>query len=172
MSDPAEADLTQPIAMTDVLIPEQGRGESRRISLSCPSCNTSVSIDPARRDAEGFCPRCDYPLFWAEGQRRAPDSESDGSSLRRLPGTAGRHALAAFPCPNCTEPNPPANETCLRCGAELRPAPLPPPPPPAPEPVVAPVVEPVVVERTNWWPYIVAAVVAVALIVLMLLAFD
>lgn len=152
-------------------IPPQPSGEADRlVALSCPSCATPTTLDPSRRDADGFCPKCDFPLFWVSSEVGGFEQATDGSSLRRLPGTAGRHALAAISCPSCTEPNPPANAVCLRCGAELRPRPAPPPPPPPPPAAPEPAPEPVV--RTNWWPYVIAALVAIALIVSLLIAYG
>jgi hypothetical protein len=139
--------------------------------ITCPGCGTISHFEQLRREADEFCRVCDYPLFWARSTEFGNGhlEEATGESLRRLPGTAGRAAGASIDCPECTEPNPITNTICIRCGAELRPAPpepvveLPPPPPPEPEPEPEPV--------RNWWPIIigVAAVIVVVLLLLFVL---
>jgi hypothetical protein len=138
--------------------------------ITCPSCGTVSHYEQLRRDAEEFCRICDYPLFWARSTEfgNGLASEGSGETLRRLPGTAGRAVGASIDCPACTEPNPFANSICIRCGAELRPAPPepevvlpPPPPPPEPEPEPEPV--------RNWWPIIIGVAVLVGIVLLLLL---
>ncbi|MBB5789821.1 hypothetical protein [Jiangella mangrovi] len=115
----------------------------------CPRCGTPGLVDLARRDAAGFCSRCDYPLFWAVRQSAHGGAEAGDDARRRLPGTVGAQTIASLPCPHCAEPNPPRAAVCLRCGRPMVvvPEPLPvavvaPPPPapapPAPVPWVAP----------------------------------
>jgi hypothetical protein len=134
--------------------------------VTCPNCGAVARISSARRDSEAFCPTplCDFPLFWAQARRpAAPPVGDDGDgALRRLPGTVGRSSLASLPCPACHERNSATGVFCVRCGAELRPAPVvvrAPEPAPAPPPVVDP--EP----PTPWWPYAFAAFVVVYLAV-------
>jgi hypothetical protein len=106
--------------------------------VACPGCGTVTRLDTIARTADEFCPKCDFPLFWAPAAMAAPgvDGGPLDASLRRLPGTAGRTMVATIVCPTCAEPNPVRNQLCLRCGGVLRPlpepepAPLPPPPPP------------------------------------------
>src|SRR4051812_10367015 len=107
--------------------------------VACPSCGTVSRLDQMRREADEFCRVCDYPLFWARSTEFAEGAaaEGHGESLRRLPGTAGRQAPASINCPACTESNPITELFCIRCGADLHPAPVivieppaPPPPPP------------------------------------------
>jgi ribosomal protein L40E len=120
------------------------------MDVTCPGCGTVSRVDAGRRFADDFCRSCDYPLFWAVERVPLPvDSTGDGG-LRRLPGTAGRAALAALACPTCTEPNPPAAVLCGRCGSELRPKPVV-EVVAEPEPVVEPEPEPVA--GTPWWVY-------------------
>lgn len=109
--------------------------------VTCPSCQQSSWIHTRRRLSTDFCPRCDFPLFWARGRVLRDEGDADGSSIRRLPGTAGVVTVVTRPCPECAEPNPLAAVTCLRCGALMDP---PPPAPPAPAalPVLAPEPEP------------------------------
>ncbi|MEP6562559.1 MAG: hypothetical protein ABJD68_15975, partial [Nakamurella sp.] len=121
--------------------------------------------DMARRQADDFCKRCDFPLFWARGTVIAPDGEESGASLRRLPGTVGRAATAALICPHCSEPNSPAALICIRCALSLRPVEIPEPEPvqiaaPEPEP------EPEPVRGFDWWwiVAIVTVVIALALV--------
>jgi hypothetical protein len=137
--------------------------------LTCPTCGTVSYLEEVNRDAGSFCRVCDYPLFWARTRRGGSNEGAvSDAGLRRLPGTAGRVALAMMPCPVCTEPNPVTANICIRCGADLHPipaiiveAPLPAPVPPPPPPVVHRVV----------WPWIVlgclAAMLAIVLIVML-----
>lgn len=127
----AQADL--PTLPLEVL--ERPSGD--HVSVACPSCGTQGSVDLDARESSSFCARCDFPLFWAV-ERRIASGVGEGAGLRRLPGTAGRVALAQVRCPSCTEPNPPAAQLCLRCGSPMQleepvtavlPIPLPPPVP-------------------------------------------
>ncbi len=130
--------------------------------VTCPTCGTVSHFEEVGRDATAFCRVCDYPLFWLRtGRSTAANGDGGDVGLRRLPGTAGRVALATFPCPVCTEPNEITAALCIRCGADLHPAPVtevvaPPSPPPAP-----------VVRKRAWWPFVLAVLglVAIALIV-------
>jgi len=140
--------------------------------MTCPTCGTVTFLEELSRDADAFCRVCDFPLFWSRTARVTVGGEGGDIGLRRLPGTAGRVAVATISCPVCTEPNPVTRTICIRCGSELRPVPpppAPPPPPPPPEPVVVPVVEPEVHQR--WWPWVLvafAALIAVVLLVVLL----
>jgi hypothetical protein len=155
VADAAPPDATEPV-------------EAKLITATCPNCGTVGAVDYARRDAAGFCPACDFPLFWSKD--RVVPMSSDGpapGALRRLPGTVGREALASMLCPECDEPNPATGERCVRCDALLRPVALEPEPvlvfEPEPEPEVEP--EP---ER-SWWPFIVAGVLAVVALAILLI---
>lgn len=134
--------------------------------VTCPECGQLATVDMARRQAEDFCRRCDFPLFWARGTVITPEGEESGASLRRLPGTVGRAATAALICPHCSEPNSPAAEICIRCALSLHPVDIPEPEPvvvfaPIPEPEPEPEPEP----GFDWW-WIVALVTALVGIVL------
>jgi hypothetical protein len=142
-----------------------------KISVTCPSCGTVSYFDQLRRDAQEFCRRCDYPLFWVRsGDAVLPPSDEGGDAgLRRLPGAGGRQAVASLGCPQCNEPNLYTAVLCIRCGADLRPAPPPPPPvapvveeppPPAPEPEPIPPI----------WPYYVAFIGLPLVLALILLS--
>lgn len=128
--------------------------------ITCPSCGTVSYFTELGRDAGGFCRECDFPLFWARvGRPQVEQGPGGDAGLRRLPGTAGRVALATIDCPVCTEPNPVAAAICIRCGSELRPAPV--VAAPAPPPVVMPAPEPVSPEPAPAiWPWILLAVLA------------
>lgn len=111
--------------------------------VTCPECGERAVIDSAHRNAEDFCKRCDFPLFWARSAVIPMSGEETGASLRRLPGTVGRAATAALICPHCGEPNSPVAQICIRCALNLHPEPEPEPvpepvyvapPPPEPEP--------------------------------------
>jgi hypothetical protein len=136
--------------------------------IPCPSCGTVAHLDQVRRDASEFCPTCDYPLFWARTTGFGTDEGGlDGENgLRRLPGTAGRVAVASLFCPTCTEPNVVTAVLCIRCGSDLHPAPPEPvtvilPPPPEPEPEPEPLPEP-----RRWWPWVVLALIVLALVII------
>lgn len=124
---------------------------SARREVTCPECGTVATIAVNRREAEDFCRRCDFPLFWTPAAIVLDTSSGPSSeALRRLPGTAGRVTVGRLACPHCAEMNPVTETHCLRCQGDLHP-PIPPapqapvalPPPPAPEP------EPVT--KTPWW---------------------
>ncbi|MCL3861862.1 hypothetical protein [Actinotalea sp. K2] len=131
---------------------------------SCPECGTTSVVRPSRRDAEDFCPACDYPLFWARSYpaATAPAGDSD-DARRRAPGASGATLIATVPCPSCFELNLPGAWLCIRCDGSMTP-----PPPPVPAPVLMPVLvpdpvtvrEPTPAERFPWW-WFVAMVVAV-----------
>jgi len=148
--------------------------------IACPSCGTPAKLQQLRPVAEQFCGTCDYPLFWTRSTDvlESTPEERNGDGLRRLPGIAGLQDQASMSCPNkdCNEPNPLAEEFCIRCGAQLfpvtvvvidalpessfaRPAPLPAPPP---EPVPPP----------SQWPLIVLAVaIAIAIVIIIFAIF-
>lgn len=144
------------------------------IEVTCPGCGTISRFEEVRREADAFCRRCDYPLFWARGAITALDPGEGGEGLRRLPGTAGRLAEAAISCRVCREPNRPSAVICIRCGAELapppEPEPAPPPPPPAPAPPPPPEPEPEPASR--WWLWLTIAAVVGLVLLLWLLSLD
>lgn len=132
--------------------------------IVCPECGTPSPVTLSHRDARDFCPRCDYPLFWARPQDRAGDEQDGADDARwRSPGASGALLLATVPCPACAELNLPSAVTCIRCGADMTP---PPPPPPVPVPMPVPVVvappppPPAPRVRFPWWWYL--AMLAVA----------
>lgn len=138
--------------------------------VTCPSCGTVSHFDQMRRDAQEFCRRCDYPLFWVRSSDAPVGPASEGDvGLRRLPGAGGRQVVASLGCPSCNEPNLYTSTICIRCGADLHPVapmpvvevapPPPPPPPPEPEPPVGPI-----------WPYYVALIGVPVIIALILLS--
>ena len=136
--------------------------------VTCPECGQLATVDMARRQADDFCRRCDFPLFWARGTVISPEGEESGASLRRLPGTVGRAATAALICPHCSEPNSPAAEICVRCALSLHPVDIPEPEPvvvfaPVPEPEPEPEPQP----GFDWWWIVAlaAALVGIALVI-------
>lgn len=133
------------------------------MEITCPSCGTVSHFGDLARDAGAFCRVCDYPLFWARPARTEGDpGASAAEGLRRLPGTAGRVTLSTIDCPECTEPNLLAASICIRCGADLRPA-----PPTVQEPVILPEPEPEpeAAPARKIWPWILVAALAIAAIV-------
>lgn len=139
--------------------------------VTCPSCGTVSWFEELGRDAGAFCRSCDYPLFWVRATRLAPSDTSGDVGLRRLPGTAGRLAVATIDCPSCEEPNPINNRICIRCGADLRPVPAPPPAPmpTQPTPVAHRPAPPPPPPKRNWWPWIILGVLAVIAIVILII---
>ena len=140
-------------------------------TIRCPSCSTDVPLTNGslQADAAGFCPHCDYPLFFAPTKNQLVVEENTEASLRRLPGTGGHVIVGKRTCPNCGENNEMKDTVthCWRCDALLDPPPPPPkaveqpPPPPPPAPPPAP-------EPRNWWPWILGGVTAALLIVLLI----
>lgn len=132
------------------------------VEVECPGCGLVLVGDSSPRPtAAWFCPRCDYPVFWASPPS---DNGSDGQrrARRRLPGTGGRQALGASACWHCGEMNDPGITSCLRCAATL-PKPVPPQPEPVRVEVEVPVPMPRMVESVTW-PFVVAAGLAGAAI--------
>lgn len=77
------------------------------VTIVCPECGTASAVALARRDADDFCPTCDYPLFWARPQdRTVPPQDGPDDARRRSPGASGALLLATVPCPVCEEPEP------------------------------------------------------------------
>ena len=126
------------------------------VEVECPGCGLVVVGSDPRASAEWFCPRCDYPLFFA---RKPAPPEPDGArkgARRRLPGVKGRAPVAAGACWNCNEWNEAGVTACLRCAATL---PKPTPPQLGPFETVE-VPEPELVEvEVLYWPPIVISVV-------------
>lgn len=140
------------------------------VEITCPNCGLVSHFDQVRRNSQEFCRKCDFPLFWVRAGDAPRSAESgDDVGLRRLPGAGGRQVVSALGCPKCNEPNHYSATLCIRCGANLRPAPVEPvpvvvvaeeapPPPPEPEPEIGPV-----------WPYyllLIGGPIAVALFLL------
>ena len=161
-ADALEAPEAAAAAVGTLLLP------THREDAVCPSCGAAAAVDYTRRDADDFCRACDFPLFWSRDRVVALSSGGpDEAGLRRLPGTAGRAALASLLCPSCAEPNPATGVTCLRCGADLHPkavVPIVVAPEPEPELVVEPD-EP----GRSWWPIIIAGALAVVALTVVLL---
>jgi hypothetical protein len=136
--------------------------------IACPGCGTVSHYDELRRAASEFCRTCDYPLFWARSTVLPSGTEgSDGDTgLRRLPGAAGRVAVANLDCWSCREPNLLTAIVCVRCGADLS------GPPPAPEPIPVTIVQEVVAPppppKPSIWPWVVLIVLFVVGLVLLL----
>lgn len=129
--------------------------------LHCPRCDEQVTITGQRPRAEEFCPRCDYPVFFARQGLAAARSTSAGRL--RLPGTGGAADTYGRACPTCAEPNDLEAVVCRRCGGPMVLAP-PPPPAPEPEPVVAPPPPPPYVAPRPIAPFLVLLAVAVVVI--------
>ena len=166
---PAAAEVTR----TSAFPPPSGAPKaSDEVTIACPECRTTSTVDLSRRDASDFCPTCDYPLFWARPQDRTGRAETaTDDALRRQPGASGAALLATVPCPHCEELNLPNAQVCVRCGGDMV---LPPPPEPVPAPLPVPVVvlppapipEPEPPEPFPWWWFAaMAAVTAVAWLV-------
>lgn len=137
----------------------------------CPECGTQAIVSSGGRAATDFCPTCDYPLFWAASSTVRTTAVTTDEALKRSPGTSGTSAPSAIACPACGERNPPSADLCLRCGADLHPAPPPPPEPPAaPEPVIV-VPPPTIVECDHWpsWAVAILSATVTALVAIVAL---
>lgn len=145
------------------------------VEVVCPGCGTTSRFEAIRRDADAFCRRCDYPLFWARTAGPTLEADAGGQGLRRLPGTAGRLEEAAIVCRSCREPNRPSAVVCIRCGIELA-EPPPPPPEPEPEPEPAPPPppppEPEPEPASRWWLWVTIAGVVGLVVLIWLLSLD
>ena len=119
-------------------------------TITCPECGEISTFETMRRTADEFCPKCDFPLFWAKSDHLGglDDGSAAANARRRLPGTGGRVTIGSIICPECTEHNALQATHCSHCGADLdpqpepepepEPEPLPPPPPPRPPSPPAP----------------------------------
>ena len=76
--------------------------------VTCPECMTVTTLERIQRHAGEFCPKCDFPLFWArEGiLALAATGASSDEAMRRRPGVGGRRAIGTKVCPTCGEHNP------------------------------------------------------------------
>lgn len=88
--------------------------------VACRNCGAVTDLTSTERDAESFCPQCDYPLFWSGDAGESPAGSGYAGLRLRLPGVVGRSSAAAIDCPACSEQNPVSGEFCHRCGAPLR----------------------------------------------------
>ncbi|MGE3856400.1 MAG: hypothetical protein AB7G21_05545 [Dehalococcoidia bacterium] len=87
--------------------------------VTCPQCGTVSEFDDGE---QGFCPNCDYPLFWA-GRTGAEGDDAQKNGVER--GEIELDALATdVICRACAERNPGTRTFCQRCGAELVQAPV------------------------------------------------
>ena len=141
----------------------------------CPSCGTEAHLEGVTRSADEFCRKCDYPLFWAPAPTTIASLEEDGTAeatLRRLPGSSGRRAVASVPCPTCSELNAPTSLVCIRCGGPMVLAEPDPEPEPEPEPDPEPELVPIPDERSNllWWIALGVGLVLVTVLVIALAA--
>jgi ribosomal protein L40E len=129
-------------------------GSGVEVTVECPQCGLICEgVDP-RPTAAWFCPRCDYPLFFAAPV--PPSQVSSEAARRRLPGTDGREMLVADACWACGELNPPRMTYCGRCGSELvrpRLAPL-----EEPQPII--IEAPPLIYVARRWPLILTGVAA------------
>lgn len=92
-------------------------GPAAEAELECPQCGLVLVGEAPRPTAAWFCPRCDFPVFWASPP--PPVAPGQSRARRRLPGTAGTDVLGAEPCWKCGEMNGPDNGACVRCLAPL-----------------------------------------------------
>ncbi len=151
---PLPADAGTPVVpeATVTAAPGPGGGE---VEVECPQCALVVVGDQPRPTAAWFCPRCDYPLFWAAPP---PKQAPSARARHRLPGTGGRSVVGAEACWYCGEMNEPGAGECFRCAATL-------PKPVAPVPEVMAEVETTAVPLpvpfpTVTWPFVAAGLLA------------
>ena len=126
-----------------------GQGD---VEVDCPGCGLAVVGESPRPTAAWFCPRCDFPLFWAS--EPPPVTPPSRRARRRLPGTGGTVVVGGGSCWHCGEMNEPGVVECIRCAATL-PKPVPPAVPVVEVPV--PVRTPVPVRMVTW-PYVAAGI--------------
>lgn len=137
LTEEAEQEATMPLPAAEVAGPPGASapaaagapalGTQQEVEVECPGCGLVAVGEAPRPTAAWFCPRCDYPLFWA-----SPPVEEQPASRQarhRLPGTGGRRVVGAEACWYCGEQNEPDAPACFRCAATL-------PKPPAPVPTV------------------------------------
>jgi hypothetical protein len=140
--------------------PADGNVATGEVEVECPGCGLLLVGESPRPTAAWFCPKCDFPVFWASP---APEpSAPQRRARRRLPGTAGREVLGAETCWNCGERNEPGITACPRCAATL-----PKPATPVGEQVIVEVDRLVAVPhlvRASTWPYLGAGVLGGAAI--------
>lgn len=128
----------------------------------CPECGLVSTLPSIRRASDEFCNHCDFPLFWAPtAVPISVASDTNDTTLRRLPGAGGRLLIGTRVCPTCGELNSIGEKFCTRCHNDMDPQPepvvvIPPPPPPPPPPPI---------KKRNWWPWIAAAAVTILVIV-------
>lgn len=143
--------VNDPTAPPGEETPQAAVAPAGEVEIQCPGCGLTVLGERPRPTAAWFCPRCDYPLFWAAEPPERPHAPSR-AARRRLPGTGGRETIGAEPCWHCGEMSEPGDTECGRCAATL-------PKPRAPrvrvpEPVPVPIPVPV---RSTTWPFLAAA---------------
>lgn len=166
VEETAPTEEVPPVVVHPEVVQADPKGARREVV--CPECGTAATITLNRREAEDFCRRCDFPLFWTPSAIVLDTTGGAASdALRRLPGTAGRVTVGKLDCPHCAESNPVVNTHCVRCQGDLHPVALPAPvapvaplPPPEPEP------EPE--QRTPWWVWagiVLTVALAIALVV-------
>ncbi|HZC72271.1 MAG TPA: hypothetical protein VE442_16370 [Jatrophihabitans sp.] len=175
LDDTADASLVELPQAAPAALPPPAVGtivpSASNEHVTCPECGTVATVSLARRDAADFCHSCDYPLFWTPSAVLLDRSGLGDASLRRLPGTVGRVAIASVTCPYCNEPNAVAAVDCVRCDQPLHPVrfELPPEPVYVPPPEPAPEPEP---QRNLWWLWVLIAVTAATVALVALYATD
>jgi len=93
--------------------------------ITCPDCSMLSDLPVINRTADEFCPKCDFPLFWASAAVGEQGFASDtDANLRRLPGSSGRRSIGTRACPHCGELNEINANHCVRCEGEMDPAPM------------------------------------------------
>jgi hypothetical protein len=141
------------------------------VAITCPDCGAAAMVELTRRDALDFCPRCDFPLFWARDQVVFSEPiDSNDDALRRLPGTLGRVAIASSPCPHCNEPNLPTATLCVRCGLSLQAGAPPAPPQPRPMALPEPAMQPLEDAPNRWWIWLLVLLTVLLVAGIVLLA--
>lgn len=142
--------------------------------LVCPECSQITSLVAVRRSAEEFCSQCDFPLFWAPSAvPMASPGSSNASTMRRLPGAAGRRQIGTKVCPHCGELNPLKETHCVRCTGELDPKPIEPEPEPIVVRVLEPEPEPEPIPAPKWPSWLaVVAILAVELAAILIFWID
>jgi len=138
--------------------------------ITCPDCGVITDLPQINRTADEFCPKCDYPLFWAQAAAGERPATRDGDeNLRRLPGTGGRRTIGARSCDECGEHNALTATHCIRCGIEFDAPEI--IEEPEPVVVVAPEPEPEPEPDRTWIWWLVALMVLLLIVTVLAIAF-
>lgn len=97
------------------------------VTFACPDCELDVGLAmPVARTAVEFCPRCDFPMFWApevEAYEPPADPAGSGDSGDQGAGRTREPVTNRIHCGTCAAVNQEHWPYCYRCGRPLHPEP-------------------------------------------------